>query len=63
VKNLIGSEDSVSIRTESSDHILKTLELMLKIEELAQARLNEILVDVRAGKTTLDEVKRQRGLI
>lgn len=36
---------------------------MLKIETLAQERLKRIIEDVQAGKITLEEVKRQRGLI
>lgn len=60
--NCINSRDS-SVNEESKKELLKTLDLMAKIEEAAQARLKEILADIEAGKITLDEVKRQRRLI
>lgn len=58
--NSVGSEPMC---VESCNHIPKTFELMLKIETLAQERLKRIIEDVQAGKITLEEVKRQRGLI
>lgn len=63
MQNSIDSANSRQICAESSNYIPKTFEMMLKIEALAQERLNKILVDVAEGKTTLDAVKRQRGLI
>ncbi|WP_440948129.1 hypothetical protein ACSAZL_07805 [Methanosarcina sp. T3] len=63
MQNSVDSVNSGQINAESSDYIPKTFELMLRIEALAQERLTRILKDIADGKTTLDAVKRQRGLI
>lgn len=63
MQNSVDSVNSEQISRGSSDCIPKTFEVMLKIESLAQERLKKILEDVANGKTTLDAVKRQRGLL
>ena len=61
--NYTDSVGSASICVEPNNYILKSVELMLKIEGLAQTRLRQILADIQAGKITLEEVNRQRGLL
>lgn len=45
------------------DHLPKSHQLMLKIDELAQEKLNELLEPVRRGEMTLEDLKRSRGLM
>ena len=63
LNNNIGSFDSAQINTESRKNMLKSFQMMLEIEERAQKKFTQILSDIQAGKTTLDEVKKQRGLL
>ncbi|MBP1908282.1 hypothetical protein [Methanolobus bombayensis] len=40
----------------------KSLQLMVEIEDRANAKLRLILKDIEEGKTTLEEVKKKRGI-
>ena len=63
MNNNIDSFNSIQIDAESRKHMPKSLQLMLEIEERAQKKFNQILSDIQDGKTTLEEVKKQRGLL
>lgn len=52
-----------SLDAETVQHLPKSFQLMVEIEKKAQERVNKILRDVREGKTTLEEIKRARGII
>lgn len=45
------------------EHMPQSFQLMFKIDEIANEKLDEILKPVRCGKMTLQELKRSRGLI
>lgn len=45
------------------NHLSPSKKLMLKIDKLANEKLNLLLEPVRRGEITLDELKRSRGLI
>ena len=45
------------------EHMPQSFQLMLKIDELAQEKLNELLEPVRRGEITLEDLKRSRGLM
>lgn len=53
--------DKTASRDEMAQHMSKPLQLMLEIEEKAQAKVAEILASIERGETTLDEVRRQRA--
>ncbi len=40
-----------------------SFQIMLDIEEQANEKFNAILKEIQAGKITLEEVKRNRGLL
>jgi hypothetical protein len=49
------SEDIIS-------QLPKSFQLMMEIENRANAKLRLILKDIEEGKTTLEEVKKKRGI-
>lgn len=51
-----------SVDSELRSHMAPSLQLMLTIEERAQAAVKKIFADIASGKKTLEEVKRERGL-
>lgn len=53
--NLIHSHDLL-------EHMPKAFQTMAIIEEKAEARFCEIMASIERGDTTLEEVKRQRGV-
>ena len=48
--------------SEVQQHMPRSLQLMIEIEGGAQAAVKEILADIEAGKRTLVDVKRERGI-
>lgn len=54
---------NLSTDKEYAQHIPKSFQTMLKIEQMAQARLRQIKISVERGETTLEAVKRERGLL
>lgn len=44
-------------------HMSQSFQLMIKIQQEAEAEFNTIVADIEAGKITLETVKRSRGLI
>jgi hypothetical protein len=52
----------LNLDQEAIQHLPKSFKLMIKIERKAQEKVNSILQDIQVGKTTLDDVKRARGL-
>ena len=56
------SNINLSSDSEVQQHMPRSLQIMISIEEQAQAAVNEMLRDIEAGKTTLEAVKRSRGL-
>ncbi|MHC1756193.1 MAG: hypothetical protein AB9861_12310 [Methanosarcina sp.] len=61
--NEADSFNPIKIDAETRKHMPKSLQLMIEIEERAQLKFNQILIDILEGRTTLEEVKRQRGLL
>ncbi|WP_292387709.1 hypothetical protein [Methanosarcina sp. UBA5] len=59
----LANDKKVSIDSELDQHMPKAFQTMLKIEQMAQARLEEILDSIERGETTLEAIKRKRGLI
>jgi hypothetical protein len=47
--------------TELNQHMPKAFQTMLKIERMAQDRLQQIKNSVERGETTLQAIKRERG--
>jgi hypothetical protein len=43
-------------------HLPRAFQLMAEIENKANAKLRLILKDIEEGKTTLEEVKKKRGI-
>lgn len=41
----------------------QAFQLMYKIDEIADEKLNELLEPVRCGEMTLEELKKSRGLV
>ena len=56
------SNINLSSDSEVQQHMPRSLQMMISIEEQAQAAVNEMLKDIEAGKTTLEAVKCSRGL-
>ncbi|KXS43913.1 MAG: hypothetical protein AWU59_840 [Methanolobus sp. T82-4] len=52
-----------SIGTEFHNHIPRSFQMMLEIEEQADATFKQILEDIESGKTTLEQVMKERGLL
>ena len=44
-------------------HMPESFQLMIKIQQEAEQEFNAIVADIKAGRTTLEDVKRSRGLI
>lgn len=53
----------ISVDTELDQHIPKAFQTMLKIEQMAQERLRQIEESIKRGETTLEAIKRERGLL
>ncbi|SDG34583.1 hypothetical protein SAMN04488589_2763 [Methanolobus vulcani] len=45
------------------EHMPQSFQLMFRIDELANEKLDELLEPVRRGEMTLEELKRSRGLL
>jgi len=56
-------DKNLSRNTELNQHMPKAFQTMLKIEQLAQDRLQRIKNSVERGETTLEAVKQERGLL
>ena len=64
MSNMFSSDLSNSnIDSDIVKHLPKSLQLMVEIERQAQAKFNEIMAAIERGETTLEEVKRRRGLL
>lgn len=63
MNTIIGNNKKVSFDNELDQHMPKAFQTMLKIEQMAQARLQLIKESIERGETTLEAVKRERGLI
>lgn len=48
---------------EITAHLPGSFQLMIKIQQEAEQEFNAIVADIKAGMTTLEDVKRSRGLI
>lgn len=44
-------------------HMPESFQLMIKIQQEAEREFDAIVADIKAGRTTLEDVKRSRGLI
>jgi len=53
----------LSIDSELDEHMPKAFQTMLKIEQMAQERFRQIEESIKRGETTLEAVKRDRGLL
>lgn len=47
---------------EITSHLPESFQLMIRIQQDAEREFDAIVADIKAGKTTLEAVKRQRGL-
>ncbi|TGC07019.1 hypothetical protein CUN85_12045 [Methanolobus halotolerans] len=56
-------KEGVSHDKDLFTHMPKALQTMALIEQRAKTRFLEIKSSIERGETTLEEVKRQRGLI
>lgn len=63
MKNMIYKNKNLTIDKELDQHIPKAHQTMLKIEQMAQVRLLQIRASIDRGETTLEIVKRERGLL
>lgn len=54
--------DVLSLTEEEVSRLPRSYQLMVKIERQARAKVEELLEDIRDGKTTLKEIKRSRGI-
>ncbi|MCD4822772.1 MAG: hypothetical protein K8R11_12115 [Methanococcoides sp.] len=55
--------NNFSSDSEVEGHLPKSHQLMLRIDKEAEAKVTEILESIKKGETTLEEVKRQRGIL
>jgi len=55
--------NNLSADKELAQHMPKAFQTMLKIEQMALARLQQIKKSVERGETTLEAMKRERGLL
>ena len=53
----------LNLDPETIQHLPNSFKLMIEIERRAQDKVNSILQDILAGITTLEEVKRARGVV
>ena len=56
-------DKNLSINNELDQHMPKAFQTMIKIEQMAQDRLQQIKNSVKRGETTLEAVKQERGLL
>ncbi|WP_048179936.1 hypothetical protein [Methanosarcina sp. MTP4] len=56
-------ESILDIDPEIMERMPKTFRLYFEIERRAQEKYQQILADVAAGKTTLEEERRKRGIL
>nr|WP_321497738.1 hypothetical protein [uncultured Methanolobus sp.] len=54
--------NNINYSDEITSHLPRSLQLMIFIEEKANDGVNAILNEIAAGKTTLEDVKRKRGI-
>ncbi|MCD4820919.1 MAG: hypothetical protein K8R11_02325 [Methanococcoides sp.] len=52
-----------TILPEVLDQLPRSLKLFCTIEEQAQTKFDKIMSDIETGKTTLEAVKRERGIL
>ncbi len=57
------SNKNFYVSTELNQHMPKSFQTMIKIEQMALDRLRRIKNSVERGETTLEAVKRERGLL
>lgn len=65
---LVMSNNTISDLTfvhdpEITAHMPQSFQLMIQIQQEAEAEFSAIVKDIRAGKITLHEVKKARGMI
>jgi hypothetical protein len=53
----------LNLDPETVAHLPRSFQLMIEIERRAQEKVDSIIQDIQSGKTTLEEVKRTRGLV
>ncbi len=56
-------DKNLSRNTELNQHMPKAFQTMLKIEQMAQDRFEQIKNSLERGETTLEAVKQERRLI
>jgi hypothetical protein len=62
--NPVSEDDkNFSRNIELNQYMPKAFQTMLKIERMAQDRLQQIKNSVERGETTLQAIKRERGLL
>jgi transcription initiation factor IIF auxiliary subunit len=62
VNSVSECNQSLTIENELDQHLPKAFQTMLKIEQMAQDRLQQIKISVERGETTIEAVKQERGL-
>ena len=56
-------DKNLSRNTELNQHMPRAFQTMLKIEQMAQDRFQQIKNSVERGETTIEAVKLERGLL
>jgi len=49
--------------TDVDSHLPRSFQLILEVEQRAELKFEQILADIQTGKTTLEQVMRERGLL
>ncbi len=63
MNNIHANNKDISIESELDQHMPKAFQTMLKIEQMAEERFQKIKESIERGETTLEAVKRERGLL
>ncbi|HJH31103.1 MAG TPA: hypothetical protein C5S50_02705 [Methanosarcinaceae archaeon] len=62
-ETILKTDNSIDSDQELRNHLPKSLQIMIDIEDRAQAAVKDILADIAAGNTTLEIVKREMRII
>ncbi len=57
------NNEKLFVDKELAQHMPRAFQTMIKIEQMAQDRLQQIKNSVKRGETTLEAVKQERGLL
>lgn len=63
MSNLFSNNLNLARDPEITAHMPESFQLMMKIQQEAEQEFNAIVADIKAGRTTLEAVKTERGII